>query len=444
MLESASLLGLSFLCTYGTPVADILAHLHRLPLILDYCDPHDYITADDELGIILALENRDRVRRIRIMQPVQTLQRLIKALDGEFPNLEYLFIERHTFYIPGAENTNNAIVDIPETFRAPRLRYLMVMGFPISIGAPSFTTMGNVVVLSLSFDIHWAYFHPNPLLQLMPQLETSGNTLNAYISSDDMESQLLRRAVMRRVTPYLHRFGLQGSNAYLEALLPRVTIRLLERLQLHFFDRLKTYLILPRRQLMSSAETVGLRTVRVTFLEDCLLVNAYSHYSNFKTYRFCMSQGGSHLDRQLASVTKFFHTFTEVFSPVETLLLRHNGLPLTPSESERNNEADRTQWHELFRAFGKLKSLFMDHGLVGHLSRVLQPDEHELQGESPTTDLLLPELRELGYSVILEHSQLDDRNRNHTFFAEFASARRNAGRPVQVIEAAIPLALTRL
>lgn len=89
VLESASLLGLSLLCTYGTPVADLLAHSPPLPLVLDYCDLYDYLTADDELGIISALlEHRDRVRRIRIMQPVHILQRLINALGGDFQNLE--------------------------------------------------------------------------------------------------------------------------------------------------------------------------------------------------------------------------------------------------------------------------------------------------------------------------------------------------------------------
>ncbi|KAF8490534.1 hypothetical protein F5888DRAFT_1100614 [Russula emetica] len=417
VLESASLLGLSLLCTYGTPVADMLAHSPPLPFDLDYRNLHDYITAGDELGIILALEHRDRVRRIRIMQPVHILQRLIKALHGEFPNLKYLFIERHTFYMPSTES--NVIVDIPETFRAPRLRYLMVMGFHISIGSPIFTTMGNLVTLSLNFDIPWVYLHPNPLLRqlsvMSPSLpETSGITYNTYLHSDE------RRAVMRRVTPYLRRFGFQGADSYLEALLPRVTIRLLKRLQLYFLDQLKTYLILPRRLVISNAETVWLKTVRVTFLKDYLRVDAYSHDREFNTYRVSMSQGGRHLDWQLASVTKFFRTLGTVFSPVESLILRYDE-HLIPSEWI--NEADPTQWRELFRTFDNLKALYMDYGLVRQLSRFLQPDE----GESPT-DLLL-ELRELWYSTT---DDSDD-----AFFTEFVYARQNAGRPVAVFQAVI-------
>ena len=411
----------------------MLAHSPRLPLILDYSDLYDYITSDDEVGILFALEHRDRVRRIRIMQPVHILERLVKALRGEFPNLEYLFVERHTFYMPGTES--RVVVDIPETFRAPRLRYLMVMGFPISIAPPLSTPTENLVTLSLIFDIPWVYFHPNPLLRqlsLMPQLETPGNSFNTHFPGDDLESQLLRRAVTRRITAYLRRFGFKSANAYLEALPPWETIRLLERLRLYFLDQLKTYLILPRRQFMSSAGTPRLKAVRIIFFKDHLLVDAYSHDSEFRTYRLSMSQGGRLLDQQLASVTKFFRTLGVIFTVVESLILRCDRPPLIPS-SGWNDEADPTQWRELFRVFGKLKAIYMDHGLVGQLSRFLQAELPNDEGGTPT-DLLLPELQQLWYSTI-DDPESDDSDA--PFFAEFAFARRNTGRPVYVFQTVI-------
>jgi hypothetical protein len=47
ILRSASYLDLSLVCTYGTPVADMLAHSPPLPLVLDYAERPD-ITTDDE------------------------------------------------------------------------------------------------------------------------------------------------------------------------------------------------------------------------------------------------------------------------------------------------------------------------------------------------------------------------------------------------------------
>ncbi|KAI0276396.1 hypothetical protein BGY98DRAFT_986184, partial [Russula aff. rugulosa BPL654] len=56
ILRSASYLGLCFVCTYGTPVADMLAHSPPLPLVIDYERRRRRdITAEDEEAVILAL-----------------------------------------------------------------------------------------------------------------------------------------------------------------------------------------------------------------------------------------------------------------------------------------------------------------------------------------------------------------------------------------------------
>jgi hypothetical protein len=59
MLGSASYLGVSPVCTFGKPVADMLAHSPPLPLAIDYFLEGRHITAmttDYEEGAILALK----------------------------------------------------------------------------------------------------------------------------------------------------------------------------------------------------------------------------------------------------------------------------------------------------------------------------------------------------------------------------------------------------
>src|ERR1700679_904984 len=90
-LGSASYLSLSLVCTTGTPVENMLAHSPPLPLTVDYRS-RDGITAEDEEGILLALEQRHRVRHLRLIFPVQNLQKLVMAIDEEFPILEYLIV----------------------------------------------------------------------------------------------------------------------------------------------------------------------------------------------------------------------------------------------------------------------------------------------------------------------------------------------------------------
>jgi hypothetical protein len=90
ILGSASYLRLSLVCTYGTPVADMLAHSPPLQLVIDY-DEKD-ITAKGEEGIMLALKLRNRVRRVRLGMPVPNLQKFVMAMDDEYPVLEYLIM----------------------------------------------------------------------------------------------------------------------------------------------------------------------------------------------------------------------------------------------------------------------------------------------------------------------------------------------------------------
>lgn len=76
VLESAFYLRLSLVCAYGKLVADMLARSSLLLLIIDYFDRHHELTAEEEKGINLALQHRDRVRRLRLGNTVPILQKL--------------------------------------------------------------------------------------------------------------------------------------------------------------------------------------------------------------------------------------------------------------------------------------------------------------------------------------------------------------------------------
>jgi hypothetical protein len=117
LLESASYLELSLVCTNGTPVADMLAHSPPLPLLIDHIS-HD-ITTEDEEGIIFALKQRHRVRRIRLQLPVTSPQMIIVAIEEEYPILEYLLI--------GQINRDiSTSLMFPETLQAPHLRHVIL------------------------------------------------------------------------------------------------------------------------------------------------------------------------------------------------------------------------------------------------------------------------------------------------------------------------------
>ena len=430
VLESAFYLQASLVCARGTRVSDMLAHYPPLPLIIDHFDnleePRD-VTAEDEEGIIFALQHRDRVRRIRFMKPIPTLQKLIVALDGEFPILEYLFIQHQLYQRPMIEH--NTILNLPDSFRAPYLRHFVLMSFAIPIESPLLTTMGNLVTLSLNAIPSSAYFHPDALLQrisLMHQLETLGIAFSGWNPDHDVERQLWRMPIMTRVTlPNLRWFGFHGSSTYLEALLPWVTIPRLEKLQVQFYNRM-IYSIPHLQQFMSTARNLLFKTATFNFSEECVVVKAYPH-QEARMYTLYMELGGKYLDWQVVSASQVYHTLSTVFSAVEDLTLEYDRhfIPL-----EWNNEADRAYWRELLGSFNNVKTLVIDSNLVGQLSRALQPGE----GES-STDLLpeLQELRELRESDKPNRPSYPAIGTSQKAFTPFINARQKAGSPVNMI-----------
>ena len=95
-----------------------------LPLTVDY-QSENGITAEDEEGLLLALEQRDRVLHLRLRLPVPELQRLIMAINEEFPILEYLIVHPWT--------NDGTVLMLPETLQAPNLRHLVLRGLSCPI-----------------------------------------------------------------------------------------------------------------------------------------------------------------------------------------------------------------------------------------------------------------------------------------------------------------------
>ena len=414
VLESSFHLQVSLVCARGTPVADMLAHSPPVPLVIDHMDDeYNVLSPEDEKGILLALQHRDRGRRIRIRKSVSILEKLVVALDGEFPILEFLLIDDNRFIRPVINYTMN--LNLPETFHAPHVRQLMLDNFATSIESPILKAMGNLVSLSLGKIPSSGYFPPNVLLQRlshMPHLEALAIFFNCYNPSHDIEGHLLGAPIMTRVTLFNLRFlEFSGTNAYLEALIPWVTIPHLEMFQFHFFNRI-IYSIPHLQQFMSAARSLRPKIATVSFNSDRLTVLAYPH-EEAKLYSLFIGLDARHFDWQVVSAAPVFHALKTVFSAVEHLTLeydRHN------ISSEWNRQADRIYWRELLGSFDKVKTLRVEYGLVEQVSRALQPGE----GDSSTE--LLPELQELSYS----------KRGVSRAFALLIKARRKAGDPLTV------------
>jgi hypothetical protein len=411
ILGSASHLRLSLVCTWDTPVADMLAHSPPLPLVVDYPDEGRDISAEDEEGIFLALEQHHRVRRVRFGLPVPNLQKLIVAMDEEYPVLEYLIMA------PRTEDKSATLITLPQALHAPHLRHLVLRGIAIPIRSRLLTTAVGIVTLALYLDHPSAYFQPNTLLQwisAMPQLEMLVVAFLFPVPNRDVERQLMHTQIMEHITlPNLRLFGFKSASACLEAVVRRITAPRLEKLFIDFSKQL-TFSIPHLLQFMNTSENLRFDTAKFQFSEDLVRVEVYPP-DEVDVYALQMNINCWHLDWQVFSMAQISNSLSQMSSTVEHLTFKHY---VHDQSSEEHNEVDRNEWRNLLRSFSNAKTLRVDDGLVKQLSDSLRLDDGELPLE------LLPELQELTYS---------GGNKTGDAFTSFIDARQNAGRPVTLV-----------
>ena len=407
ILGSASYLRLSLVCTNGTPVENMLAHSPHLPLTIDYSS-NDGITAEDEERILLALEQRHRVRHLRLVFPVQNLQKLVMAIDEEFPILEYLIVD--------TSGKDIAVLRLPETLQTPRLRHFVLRGFACPVRSRLHPTSGGLVTLCLVTTHPSAYFQPNLLLlwiSFIPQLESLEIAFLFPIPNRDVERQLTHTPITTRITlPNLRLFWFRGVSAYLEAVLCRITTPCLENLRIQLFKQL-TFSVPRLLQFMNTTESLRFDNAVIVFKDKC--IGVLLSFREADIYAFIVAVDCWQVDWQVSSAAQISNTLSQVFSAVEHLTLRHE---VHSQSSEEHNDVDRTEWRNLLRSFSNVKTLRVEDGLVEELSRCLRLEDGELPLE------MLPELQELTYPG--SGDTVDA-------FTSLIDARRNAGRPVTLV-----------
>ena len=376
-------------------------------------NPDRRLTAEDEEGIMLVLQHRDRVCRIDLRLPLSSLQKLVTATNDEFPILEYLHVAPLT--------KHDARLALPRTFEAPRLRNLWLTHFASPIGSPLLSTVTGLVILSLEWIHPSTYPHPNAFLQqlsLLPQLEEIDIGFLSPVPRRDIKEQLLHTPVSLRATlPNLRVFSFAGVTAFLEALLPRITTPLLDKFRVRFIHHpsLSVPSFLP---FMTATEKLRFSNAGFIFYHEAVAMLLYPHVGsqleNVSVHLPCR-----HLDWQVSSVAQISKVLHPLFSEVVDLTLDYREHILS---SGSHNQADPTQWRELLGSFSNVKTLRVHNGLVGELSRSLQFDR-----EQPLE--VLPELKELVCPV----GSVDDKT-----FASFIREHEVAGRPVNLIGETFP------
>ena len=409
ILGSASYLGLCLVCSPGTPVAEMLAHSPPFPLIISHGDSDHALTPEDERGIMLALEHRDRVRCICLIMPAPSLQRVINAMDDQFPILEYLHISPPT--------RHNAHLALPATFGAPQLNLILLNHFPSPIESPLLTTAANLVWLVLRWIQPSTSPYPSDLLQalsLLPRLQNLIISFSSPVPNRDIERHMLHTPNITHTTlPNLSFFDFGGVSAYLEALLSHINTPLLKRLSVTFFNQL-SFSVPHLGQFVTITENIRPRRVNFLFYPKAVVVFMYLSASAPLPSLY-IRVDCDHLDWQVSSMTQILNVLSPLFSSVVDLTLDYRSHTLP---SDWHDQADRTQWRELLGSFKNVQTLRVHDGLVEEVSRCLS-----LDGESPSE--ILPELKRLVCPM---------GSRGNETLSRFVHDREVAGLPIDLTE----------
>ena len=393
----------------------MLAHSPPFPLIIDFVhilhDPD--ITAEDEQGIVFALQQRNRVRHIRFRMGVRNLQRVTMAIGEEYPILESLVVLHPTW-----DNSTNLI--LPQSFRAPHLQRLVLSGVAFPTKSPLLTTViSRLVILRLYLTNPSAYFLPNILLQClsaMPRLEKLVIGFSFPVPNRDVERQLSLTPIRTHVTlPSLRCFTFQGASAYLEALACGVTTPGLEKLGIAFFNQL-IYSLPHLLEFMKAAVSLKFHDAEIEFSRGAVRVGLYPHDGGGK-WAFRMDLDCEDLDWQVSSVAEISDALSQAFSAVENLTLGMKIGNPPPDTKDGYYEVGCTLWHRLLSSFAHTKTLFVDSSLVAELSRCLLSEGKEFPFG------LLPELQQLIYSGVAGSDA----------FRPFIDSRRNGSHRVTLI-----------
>ena len=382
-----------------------------LPIVLDYTSRTRGWTTDDENGILLALQHRTRVRRIRLYVPRLHEAKLLMAIEMKFPMLECLCIEFSSLMgaHPGLE--------VQHTLQAPRLCHLALTRCPFLVASPSLTTCAGLVTLSLMIPSRCRH-HPSDLFRRLSLLSQLAMLRIAYadsLSTDELEGQQSNTPFITHLTLLnLRLFEFTGHSNYLEIILPWLTTPLLEKFQItllpHSIIHHPTYTLPCLLQFMNKADVLGFGSAKLLFNVSRATVWIYPR-EGARIYVFYLRIISGPFGRQVSNMARIFEGLSPAFSMVADLTIDY-------SEHDPMHEGPGPmQWRDMLKSFNRVKILRV-HGIFAeNFSNSLLSDGEPLPE-------VLPELQVLECPVGCDASDA---------FAAFVNVRKAAGCPMRLI-----------
>jgi F-box-like len=358
ILESPRRLNLYILCTYATPVRDMLNIWPPFPIQIT---SHGFGVGDN---IIAALEHRDRVCAISLdlTDSPWEWEGIAKVmLQERFPALTYLHLQSYGETLPA----------LPDTFlqgSAPRLRRILLRH--ILFPALPKLLLSCVDLYELYLYRIPEYVSPEAMVTSLAALTRLGFlSLEFESSGSNPHKTRLPPPFTRTEIPSLTYLRFQGVSEYLEDLVARIDAPKLQHLKISLYNPWQ--LLFDIRQL-----------ARFICRLEVLSSPNYAEvtFSNYRVKTILYQLGGTNppqkleleikswdFDRQLSSIVQLWNQSLSLLSCVEQLdVLDSRNYPAL------QGIMDNTQWLDLFRPFTAVRILRISHKMRRHIVSALQ------------------------------------------------------------------------
>ena len=378
-----------------------------MPLILSY----DFIrptSPHSKQQLLLALQHRDRVSAISVLNWCFGRSELRCALDNTFPMLETLSL-------------SNASV-LPDNLVVPRLRALHLLSIAISRKSLLLTNATNLSSLRLMFiPDKSTYLPPEYLVEhlaSMPHLENI--SIESFPSSSRSENvgESPHPQITRVELPSLSRLIYTGISPYLDNLLSRISAPYLQYISLSALSRENPDLV----RLSAFLGTVqngsfDLRATVVKFYSHSVTIVYHHERPSVSLPYLHISINYSGQECAVTSVAQICNSVAHaLFSVVESLEIQLS-TDYKRYILDSGLFAQRAQWHAFLRLFGGVKILVVDEDLAEKLSDVMHPNNG--------AEELLPIVSELAVTMLRNDVV-------HHYFSSFIHARHLSGHSIDL------------
>ena len=376
VFSSPHRLDIQLICKPGRSVTEMLNIWPELPIFVMYDDPP--VDTDD---VIAALKLKGSVSKIELVvnSGSAVWEKFAAVMQDPFPMLEHLSVESYYGMTP-------VISDSFLGGSAPRLQSVFFRDilFP---ALPILLLSATDLVDLFLWDIpHSAYISPEAMVTCVSELTRLKSLSLHFRSPRSRPDSVFLHPLRRALLPALTNLQFKGVPEYLEDLVARIDVPLLERTGIIFFNQLifdvsqlpdlvcrtETFTVLDQADVVLDSDSI-----RIQFRPKDGAVNFIR--------RLDLEISCPKLDWQLSALAQVCNSCLPTLPSLERLsICEYQYSPLLWQDDVEN-----TQWLELLQPFATVKNLYLSKKVALCVASALQ----ELSKERVTG--LLPALQDI-------------------------------------------------